>query len=195
VQSYRWGATAVANNGKAKATRGKGLKPMRFKILSREADGTETDFPRGSARLTADALQRSLFHARTVDEAIGRADWNCLADCIDRNEKLIPYANLRQFIARILRGEQPPANRRPTEEARVRDFEMAMMSRVLEETMSTADALAKVAQVFDVKDTRTVQKARAEYPPLTRQADVIAALKELHLADEAGLIERRGGTK
>jgi hypothetical protein len=65
---------------------------------------------------------------------------------------------------------------------------MAHMSRVFEQTVSTAEALEKTAERYGVKEVRTVQKAREEYPPITTQAELFAAIEELGLADEAGLL-------
>jgi hypothetical protein len=183
----------VANKKKARTAGGKGLKPMLFKLLCRRPDGTEIDdFPDGAERTTANAIELGLFEARTVDEAIGRGDWVCLAGCIEHNKKLIPYARLRKFIVLVLREEA--AHRPPTEKERARRFKMAAMSRLFEQSASTTAAIAAVAETFGV-DVRTVERARAENQPITTQAEVIAALQELHRADAEGLLEKLKGDK
>jgi uncharacterized alpha-E superfamily protein len=175
---------------KAKAARGKGYKPARFETV---LVSDETD-----ARILASAIELALFHARTVDEAIARKDWTCLADCIAQNKKLVPHAKLRGFLVRVLRGEKRPVgSQRATEAARVRRFDLAHMARMLEADASTKDAFEETARLYGVPNFRTIQKARAEHPPVITQAEFRAALDELKLAVKAGLIEgpRDGASK
>ena len=180
---------ATANKGKA--ARGKGYKSARFQTIFKDADGRVmyvTDEP--DARVMASALELALLRARTVDEAIARRDWACLADCVEQNKKLVPHAKLRGFLVRVLRGEKRPVgSQQATEAARIRRFDIACLSRMLEEDASTKDAFEETARVYGVPNFRTIQKARAEHPPITTRAEVRAALEELKLARKVGLTE------